>query len=693
MNYHTIKGFISKYLSDVTKIFLFQIIVIIPLLSWQHNLDTTLYVRFLALNIFILLALVTYLLINKKNKLWNYNNWFIVFFVYVVISSINLILSTNTSDAIFQFSNITSFFALVFLLYNFLKNDKIYLNIINVLFILITDIVIIKLIIELYRTITDAGINHQTLYKINAGFSHKNILSEILIMLLPYSLYSITNERKKIKLIGIINSVLLIFFITILLTRAVWIAFFVGCILIFFVFLLTSHKFFTAIKVFKITSIIIISIVLILGSSLIIYSKQDSFETIKKSFRKIVVLYDSSQHRFELWNRTLEIFYSNPLFGTGLSTWKIEVLKFGNRNLASEDNITFYQRPHNDYLWILSEQGIIGFIFYFLSLLLILKYLFKNIRKSKNLNEYLFWLLILFSLICYMTFSFFAFPKERVEHQIIIAVIFSLTLANVENTLIFKNKILNMIFSISFIILIILNIFIGYQRVKSDFFLKKAFVERFKQNWNSEIKFLNKSDSYFYKIDPFSTPLAWYKGEALFNLGKTEIAFKEFKTAYKINPNHIHVLNNLATCYQIKGESNYAIPLYKKAITLSPTFNDAILNLTAVYFNQNQIDSAITIIKTYKGLSTDEKYRNYLITILKTKIINYKNICDDKLIISVLENILLNNDWVINIFDKSKEKNINFESQLLTDVIYTLENIERKITYKQKEHYLKKFKL
>jgi tetratricopeptide (TPR) repeat protein len=373
--------------------------------------------------------------------------------------------------------------------------------------------------------------------------------------------------------------------------------------------------------------------------------------------------------------------------------WKIEVLKYGNRNLASEDNVTFYQRPHNDYLWVLSEQGIIGFIFYFLSLLLILKYLFDLIRKSNDKTEYFFLILILFSYVGYLSFSFFAFPNERIEHQVFLAIIFSFILVKTDKNSITNNKTQNLVLFIIISITVFSSIFIGYHRVKSEYYLKKAFEARYTKSWNKEIKYLNKSESYFYKIDPFSTPLSWYRGEAYFNLNNLEKAYTDFKNAYKINPNHIHVLNNLATCYVLKGENNEAKELYKKAIELSPTFKEAILNITAVYFNQNQIDSAIFYLTKYKGPSSDEKYKNYLLTVLKSKINKIKESCSDALIINILEKILLNNEWIVNIFEKSKEKNINFENQILKDAIYTLENIDNKISKEESKLLLSKYNL
>ena len=79
-----------------------------------------------------------------------------------------------------------------------------------------------------------------------------------------------------------------------------------------------------------------------------------------------------------------------------------------------------------------------------------------------------------------------------------------------------------------------------------------------------------------------------------------------------MNPYHIHVLNNLATSYEIKGNHEMAIDMYNRAILISPKFDEALLNLSAVYYNNGNIDSASSIISRVNSLSKNEKYLPFL---------------------------------------------------------------------------------
>ncbi|MFZ4398773.1 MAG: O-antigen ligase family protein [Bacteroidales bacterium] len=684
----------NKYLRLILIIPLF----IIPFLQTSLLLDTSLHIRFLALNIW-LLSLTVFFVFIKKQLSFKLNIFLIVYLCYILYSLISVFISGNFPDAAYQFVMIANLGILV-LLYSiyfqsFSFSDKDIALIFNIL-----ALVILFLTFKDYiNTALTKGISHQSIYDIKASFSHKNILSEILFVLLPFSLYFILIDNKWFKLLGSINSIGILFFIIVLITRAVWIAVSLGFVITLLVFIIISGKK-KIISLFqnKKTYILLFSFLIVIISSLIIYAKLDSFETIEKSTQKIFKTHDSSQHRIELWKRSIDISKENPFLGKGLGTWRIEVLKYGNRNLQSEDNITFYQRPHNDFLWILSEQGLLGLIFFLLILSIVFYYLIQIIRSKTSNDDILFYYLLFYLLTGYFIFSFFSFPRERIEHNLILGIIFSIITAkyqqlkNLQTKISFANKNFTQIL-VLICIFLLFSTQLAYSRFNAELHLRKAFEARSSNNWNKVINEINKSETPFYHIDPFSTPVKWYRGEAYFKLGNTNQAFIDYQKSYEINPYHIHVLNNLATLYEINSEHLKAIELYCKALQISPKFEDALLNLTAVYFNIGNLDSATALINKVDTFSQNEKYLPFLYAILKKRIENKIKTIDNKLIIEQLIGIKNNNDWMINIFRKSKIKCINFDKQLLNDCLFILKDINHTINetefVKLKTKYIK----
>jgi tetratricopeptide (TPR) repeat protein len=278
----------------------------------------------------------------------------------------------------------------------------------------------------------------------------------------------------------------------------------------------------------------------------------------------------------------------------------------------------------------------------------------------------------------------FSFPRERIEHNLILGIVFGLILSkyyllNDENKYsINKEKFLKIgLFLMS--ILLTFNTYLATSRFNSEFHLKKAFEARSAKYWNGVIYEIDKSESPFYQMDPFSTPVIWYRGEANFEMGNIEGAFCDYLKCFEINPYHIHVLNNLATCYELKGNHERAIELYNNAILISPKFEDALLNLTAVYFNTNRFDSAFVTINKVDSTSKNSKYIPYLQIILKKRIelINLK--INEEELINLFTKIKENNQWLTTIFAKSKQNCITFDMQLLIDGLYILKDIDKTI--------------
>jgi O-antigen ligase/tetratricopeptide (TPR) repeat protein len=666
--------------------YLFIIIplIIIPFIQTKALLDISLNIRFLALNICLLFGATFFMLTQRLIKA-AVNQFIVIYFIYVLYSILSGIISANPPDALFQFAVIADFGILTFLFYAIFSSYPFQTKYIALIFNLLGLVIITLALIDYVDILTTVGISHQSIYNITATFSHKNILSEVLFVVFPFSMYSLFSKRRWVKALGAVNCVGILFLIITLLTRAVWLSVVLGFGITFIIFILISEK--ETLKMLfrnRKTYLFMFSIVAIIASSLVIYSRTDSFETIAKSSQKIFKAYDSSQHRIELWKRTLEIAKENPVLGKGLATWKIEVLKYGNRGLQSEDNVTFYQRPHNDFLWVLSEQGIIGLVLFLSIFVVIIYYLVKLIKRAQSTDERLFYCALCYLIIGYMIFSFFSFPRERIEHQLFLGIVMALISAKFstseeveKSAYLGKNQVF--LGAITIGIFLVFSTGFALSRFRSELHLKKAFDARSQNDWNRVMQEIDESKSPFYQMDPFSTPILWYSGEANFVQGNIEGAFKDYLQCYKINPYHYHVLNNLATCYELKGNHSKAIELYNEAINIAPKFEDALLNLTAVYYNTGDFDRAFSTIDCVDSTSKNEKYIPYLEVVLKSRIEQLKNRSNDHLLIELFIKIQENNQLMTIIFMKSKQNNITFDKQLYLDCLYILKDVDKSI--------------
>ena len=94
-------------------------------------------------------------------------------------------------------------------------------------------------------------------------------------------------------------------------------------------------------------------------------------------------------------------------------------------------------------------------------------------------------------------------------------------------------------------------------------------------------------------------------------------AHEDFKKAHKAHPYHIHVLNNLATCYEMEGNHNEAIYYYKKALEIFPQFEDALINLGATYYNSGRYEEAYETLVRCNQNTQNPKLEEYLKSVKK----------------------------------------------------------------------------
>ncbi|MCX6831098.1 MAG: O-antigen ligase family protein, partial [candidate division Zixibacteria bacterium] len=150
------------------------------------------------------------------------------------------------------------------------------------------------------------------------------------------------------------------------------------------------------------------------GSSCsILRSGQDSIFARAKSI--ITHQDNSSQERLALWSKSWQLFKQHPLSGVGIGNWKVVCPGLGLTRTNAETGDVYFQQPHNDYLWVLTETGVFGLTAYSLIYFLALGYAVRALLRRPSQDEAVFVLLLLFAMICYLVDSFFHYPRERVE--------------------------------------------------------------------------------------------------------------------------------------------------------------------------------------------------------------------------------------------------------------------------------------
>jgi len=145
---------------------------------------------------------------------------------------------------------------------------------------------------------------------------------------------------------------------------------------------------------------------------------------------------DSTKIRFIVWEGALNIWKSNPLFGSGVETFAYSYYNHrpSSHNLTSEWNF-LYNKAHNEFLNYLATTGIFGLgsYLYFIVVFLILYYkAVKKLHKENKEQNFLAMTLVL-SFIAILITNFFGFSVVITNIYLFLIPLFVLVSFNLIN--------------------------------------------------------------------------------------------------------------------------------------------------------------------------------------------------------------------------------------------------------------------
>lgn len=492
---------------------------------------------------------------------------------------------------------------------------------------------------------------------ISGGFGNKNLLSSILFLCIPFFMVGLRKERR-FKIISCSALVFALFILVVLRTRIVMIATFVFFGIIAFFYL----KHFMKRQFWIIAGALVALIFVTLGG---VFGKLNVPVDIKRYCYSILRTH-TLEERINFWRNSLDMVLEYP-FGVGLGNWQIYFPKYGLDKFDSFNiinGISTLQRPHNDFLWSLCETGILGFAV-FLSIFGIVVYKsFRLIKTATDSGERWSFICWFSGLIGFLMVAFFDFPMERMEHWILLVLLYAVVIHQdgIKNKASFSVQVRTKFIMIFLVLGISFSFTVAYCRFAAEKQVYKMYTARTDGNPDQVLAFAQQAESFFYEIDSKTIPLEWYKGVANFSKQQYQESEVDFENAYALTPYNIHVINNLASCKEINGKRKEAIKLYAKALQISPGFVEARLNLAAVYYNNKEYNKAFTTIDYCSVETGDPKYKAFLPPILKSKAdmilkaINFP---------AVTENPLNSLQDYSPIYYESKKNNITFEKQII----------------------------
>ncbi len=562
-------------------------VLILPFLVSPFTMDPALIPRFLfcsALTFLLILVLSVRLVLRPLSMDTRIirSFLFIPLVCFLGVSFVSLTRSINPVEGLFEclksFLAVTFCYTVCVLLYH---SENGILRLTQAMILTGTSLALIGIGQHIDLAFTGIPGYHNGIY---ATMVNKNLLASALFLSFPFALYGIHRLSGAWSFVSGTAALLIFMALIITRARAVWLGMVVSA-----VFTLLIAAFLHKKKIFQNTvetpSRKGISRGLGFGVPIVVILLSWAF--LSSGQKTSIPFFSplSLSERTLLWRETLDMAKDRPFLGVGPGQWRIVLPRYGEieKRVSSEGTVEILpQRPHNDYLWVLSETGSLGLFFYLAFFGVTTVYSLRVVFHSDNTDHRILALLMLFGLWGYMVIAFFSFPRERITHTVFLMFMVCSVLVTYHQTFPIRKRIHPAIFLLTNTLVLIglgVCIMVGYGRLQAEGHARKAISAYRAGAWEQVIAEIDYADLRVYPLDPTSTPLSWYRGMAHFSRGNKVEALEDFKRACLAHPFHIHSINNIGTCYALNGDRENAIKAYRKALTLSHGFQDALDNL------------------------------------------------------------------------------------------------------------------
>ena len=434
---------------------------------------------------------------------------------------------------------------------------------------------------------TITGTYGKNLYAFTGLVGHKNTVASLLFLLVILNNYGFSESKGTRRVVYGLSLVLSITLILFLESRSVLIAATATLVLAGIVWLIQKASFqFNK----KDIGIGIGSIVGLLLLNLFFFDN-NSFKE-----RMNIQNWTSSRsftERILLWKKTTILIKNHALLGVGTGNWYIEFPSVGLGGLAKveRDNKVF-GHPHNEFLAIFSETGLVGVILFLLmlgvSIVNLISKLFGK-KDDKNIDHHLA-LLALLSIWGYA----FIWGLTTVSKILNMQVFFFFILGWMQSLEQKKTTAYEKKYSLAqngfWLILWSFQLFVVSQQVQEKKMYKKIIANEIMPTEEAELMESPKALNY-YTQSIYQTKFRL--GNNLVKAKAYDKAIEQYKEGLEINPHHSTYLGKIGETYFRKKSYDEAVEYLKKAVAINPKYKRMKFRLIQSYIRLKDAKKAM----------------------------------------------------------------------------------------------------
>jgi len=273
--------------------------------------------------------------------------------------------------------------------------------------------------------------------------------------------------------------------------------------------------------------------------------------------------------------------------GVGAGNWTLLLPEYSVGNPFTEintDPCTNWIQPHNDYLWIFAEKGLFGIAAFLATFLFAWIAGIRTILQAKTPEVAWTALAALGGLTVYMVDSLFSFPLDRVNHQVVLAVLLAALAASDKfpAALPFakqNNRRTLAVLVPASILILASGLIISIASLRQEHHVALAREAMKRGHWNTMLQHARLAKTPLRTLDNYAVPVSFLEGFALMKKGKVDEPIKLLEQAQKESPGRYFILNNLGILYSKQGDHTKAVAMFQHLIERYPNRPEARQNL------------------------------------------------------------------------------------------------------------------
>lgn len=458
------------------------------------------------------------------------------------------------------------------------------------------------------------AVNTEDVYAAFAPFGHKNFTAAALLIGLLASLRTAQSKHPVWSKLAIAAILLCTIDIILLRTRGVWIA----AVLSSIALLIGSRLLRPSGSIASVIPVKYIGVgfIVLLGGIIAFSSRPDVKDAVLETA--------NIELRFKYWNSSIDMMSEQPLTGIGSGQWKFNFAKHGleGTNTRVANGETGIMRPHNDYFWVLSENGVLGGLLYISFWLAMLWLSVRKLRITEDTDERMRLLSAFAIVVAFMSYAMGEFPIERVDIAIPAFLAAGFVISRFSGIPFHAKPILGIALALS-----VFTLYKSYNRMTAERDVKVINEGNDQRNPNKILSTYDKIDLAVVDVDIVGNPLPYFKGLALMataggqngqiNQARMNDAKAHFDQALEINPWHVNTINQYGNWHKNQNQIDEAVAMYEKGLEISPYNTDLRLNRAEMYLRQNNPDGAALMLYNLKQIGNNPKYNTLVVQSLK----------------------------------------------------------------------------